>query len=117
MKFPPLKRISTGTRPGQPVVLDTPGVMAEWGDGPLDASGGTKRVSRHRLRVRTPPRTRVAQMDRAEPNTRPNRTPAPWDNGALVATQHERAIAQHEELLFSSLTFPSAFGLRAFSGG
>ncbi len=45
---------STGTRLGQPVVTDSPGVVAEWGDGPLDAMGDAKRVSRQEVAGSSP---------------------------------------------------------------
>jgi hypothetical protein len=50
----------------QAMIVDSRDVTAEWGDGPLDADGGTKRLSRQEVGGANPlPRRRVAQQESA----------------------------------------------------
>lgn len=66
-------RIEKGprTRHGQPMILDSPGVLAEWGDGPLDAFGTRNWSVVSRSRVQIPSGTPVAQLEEWLTNTSP----------------------------------------------
>lgn len=74
-----------GTRLGQPIVIDFPGVLAEWVTA-LDARGDAKQVSRHWLRVRVPSGSPVAQWVRAALNTCPKTHHSLTDEAAGLKT-------------------------------